>query len=986
MRNKFLWSLLVAVSIFAFTSPAYPQAAASAGSIYGRVQDDKGAPLPGVTTTLECDTLTRSQTAVTGPTGSFRFSQITPGMCSVTFSLEGFTEVRQEEVRVTIGGEVQLAITLRPTLQEEFVVVAETPVVDQRKTGNETTFSTEYLEQVPTGRDPWTIIEQTPGVDNDRINIAGSESGQQSGFFARGDNDANNGWRYDGISAEDPAALGGSTYYDFDSFEEVQIISGGADASIGKSGVQVNIVTKRGGNRWEANVSGYYVNEDLQSTNTPDELEAIGVERSNRIDQVYEYGFDIGGPIIKDSLFAWGAYRKNQIDLFTRTGLSDKTELKNLNFKMNANINSSNEIQGAYWDSGKEKQGRGFDIANQDAETLWNQGSPGNVFEPYVSVQHTWIPNDSTILTSRYGHIGISFALAPAGGADTPMIYMSAIPRWEDTAGDFFSDRVSHSVNADLNWFKENWAGGDHEFKFGFEWSNHDINSFYSYGNGIFIIDYYQTVRKGPLTTGYIAPTYFVDGFTKYNLFSTYASDTYRKDRLTLNLGLRFDWANGQNDPATIPGVTGFESLLGPINFTGNDGSPSLSSISPRLGATYDLTGDGKTILRGNYARYYSGYGPGFDTYSNPTFTTIGAGFIYVNSNGDRNITQDELVDGPFPFGGLTDDFQFNQAAFEAIKGYDSDLESTPIDEFIIGFEREVVKDLSIGANWTYRKYDGTISAIPTLGPGGRQLTTEDFVPQTPIVVNIPQGTFTIPYAVLGFTHDGSSILTNVEGYSQTYNGVDFVARKRMSNNFLVQSSLTLQRQEASYDNDGESFWIVTGDGLGAAFNVYGDPISVPDKQDGEPYAFASGGSGKTGVYPYPEWTFRVSGVYQWPWDISTGAFVRYVQGYPQPLFATITDSTLANFYGRSGRALLVSPIGTQRYDNIFTLDLNVRKTFEIGAAGRITASLDIFNITNSNDIVQVERRTTVSSFNTARGIQENLSPRAFRLGARYSF
>ena len=153
MRNKFIFILVAAVFVCVLADSAFAQVSTRAGAIFGRVQDDKGAPLPGVNTTLECTSIGAPQSATTGPTGGFRFANIPPGVCSVTFALEGFTEIRQEEVRVSIGGEVQLSITMRPTLEEEFVVVADTPVVDTRKLGNETTFTSEYLEQVPSGRD-----------------------------------------------------------------------------------------------------------------------------------------------------------------------------------------------------------------------------------------------------------------------------------------------------------------------------------------------------------------------------------------------------------------------------------------------------------------------------------------------------------------------------------------------------------------------------------------------------------------------------------------------------------------------------------------------------------------------------------------------------------------------------------------------------------------------------------------------------------------
>ncbi len=270
MRSKLLLALVVALFVFAFTYPALAQVSTRTGTIFGKVQDDKSGPLPGVSVNLECDSLSQPQSATTGPTGGFRFAAIPPGTCAVTFSIEGFTEVRQEDVRVSIGSSVNLEITLRPTLAEEFVVVADTPVVDTKKTGNESTFNREYLDKVPSGRDPWVIIEQTPGVDNDRINIAGSESGQQTGFFARGASFADNAWNYDGVNATDPLALGATpTYYDFDAFEEIQIQSGGMDASVGAKGVVVNLVTKRAGNKWEANASYYLANDSMQSDNTP---------------------------------------------------------------------------------------------------------------------------------------------------------------------------------------------------------------------------------------------------------------------------------------------------------------------------------------------------------------------------------------------------------------------------------------------------------------------------------------------------------------------------------------------------------------------------------------------------------------------------------------------------------------------------------------------------------------------------------------------
>ena len=143
------------------------------------------------------------------------------------------------------------------------------------------------------------------------------------------------------MNATDPEAIGASpTYFDFDAFEELQISTGGNDASVRVVECVVNIVTKRAGNKWEGNASYFYAGDSLQGDNTPDELAAIGA-KSNRLDEVKDYGFDLGGPIIKDKLFAWGAYRKNEIGLITTANTLDFTELEDLNFKANMNWNTA---------------------------------------------------------------------------------------------------------------------------------------------------------------------------------------------------------------------------------------------------------------------------------------------------------------------------------------------------------------------------------------------------------------------------------------------------------------------------------------------------------------------------------------------------------------------------------------------------------------------------------------------------------------------
>ncbi|MCI0615711.1 hypothetical protein L0244_22205, partial [bacterium] len=520
--------------------------------------------------------------------------------------------------------------------------------------------------------------------------------------------------------------------------------------------------------------------------------------------------------------------------------------------------------------------------------------------------QHTWIPNDHTIVTGRYGYIGLGFTLKPVGGKDIPMVYLAGIPRWEDTL--FYVapiDRPSHDFVVDANYFTENKLGGDHEFKFGFEYKTSELHTFSSYGNGVLLVDYNQTTPRGALTSGYVKAQHYIDGRVDLDHASFYVTDTYRRDRLTLNLGFRFDNQTGTNLPSAIPGVPGFENIVGPLDYPGGDPGISFNDFSPRIGATYDMTGDGKTILRGNFARYYDGFNPAFTQLQNPTYVYNGAIIPYNNLNGDRTITQDELTGPPLYFGGLNGPI-FDLQSFVNNNVIDSDFKNSNSWEYLVGFERQLAQDLSFSATYTHRDYRDATTIV------SNGVSAADFVPGGVFTANTVLGNFNVPFFVYGGVDNGDLLLTNANDYKTKYDGVDISVRKRMSNNFMLNGGVTLQKQKANYDGgDSLAFYIGDGGLNGQVFPF--DPTNLPFLND-QPYAFAPGGSGKSGVYPYSEWQLKLSGVYQFPWDISAGAFARYQQGYPFVLIATLNDPSLPSL-GTASHLILVEPFGSRRFE-----------------------------------------------------------------------
>ena len=220
--------LLTAGVLLAFTAMADAQ---GNGSIFGKVTDTSGGVMPGVTVTVTGTGLQRPLTAVTGATGTYQFPTVPIGTYTVTFELSGFKKVTRPRVDIVTGFNAQIDPKLEVgAMTEEVTVSAAAPVVDTKKTSTGATFSADILEKIPTARDPWQIINMTPGVQAG-LNVGGSSSGQQVGLASRGTG-ANVQWNLEGGSITDLSSNSSPSYFNFDSFSEIQVTNGGGDVSV----------------------------------------------------------------------------------------------------------------------------------------------------------------------------------------------------------------------------------------------------------------------------------------------------------------------------------------------------------------------------------------------------------------------------------------------------------------------------------------------------------------------------------------------------------------------------------------------------------------------------------------------------------------------------------------------------------------------------------------------------------------------------------
>ena len=266
-----------------FAASTLASAQQQTGEIFGKVTDTSGAVLPGVTVTLTAPHLLQPLTAITSDTGTYQFPRLPIGTYTVKFELASFKTIVNQDIFVTVGFSAQINAELGvSTVQETITVTGQSPIVDTRSTGTKQTFTNELLQSIPSARDPWVVLQQTAGIAMDRENIGGNMSGQQSLYASRGAGTFNNKWSMDGVDITDMSATGASaSYYDFDSFEEITITTGGVDVTQQTGGVGVNLVTKSGSDKFRGQGRFYVTDKKFESQNISDAQRQQGASSGN---------------------------------------------------------------------------------------------------------------------------------------------------------------------------------------------------------------------------------------------------------------------------------------------------------------------------------------------------------------------------------------------------------------------------------------------------------------------------------------------------------------------------------------------------------------------------------------------------------------------------------------------------------------------------------------------------------------------------------
>ena len=1006
------------------------------GNLYGTVKDDKGAALPGVTVTLTGGGAPQVQ--VTNAQGQFRFLSLSPGSYALKAELEGFSTVDYPNIVINVGRNTTIEVTMNAAVEDVITVTAESPLLDERRISTGATVAQTELEKIPTARDPWAILQTTPGVLTDRINVGGNESGQQSAYVGPGSGGDQAIWSVDGMVITDMAALGSSpAYYDFDAFEEMQVTTGGSDTTIATGGVVLNMVTKRGTNEWRGS-GRYYRTDDSNQSDTSfkeSDLAAAGPWRSgnglvnnqlrqfqlglltngvpvptfkqgNRIVSVKDYGAEVGGPIVKDRLWIWGSYGRQKVSLLTISDVSDFTDLKSKNAKLNAQIAANNSATAFYFDSDKVKIGRNAGPTRPQA-TTWDQSHFGDTPTAY-KVEDTHIFSSNFYLTGLYSHVNGGFQLVPEGGfgPTDQAASLGADGVWQNSFELYQTKRPQDQYKLDASNFF-NTGSLSHELKFGAGYRKAEVSSLTRWGGGGYLIAAELSFGP-PFAEAALARDSGLHVKQEYT--DAYLQDTLTSGNLTVNVGVRYDKQKPTNLSATVPANPIVPTALPSASYGGGAGGFDWTDITPRVGLTYALGADRKTLLRASYSRFADQLGTGFGSQLNPLALP---GYAYFGTTQTATPGTGPINPGRFAFGaGVSGNVNPITKQPLASNGVASGFSAPLTDELLLGVEHALLPEFVVGVNLTYRKltnladadllvFDGSTAACDAsgdpfdcpafaagnLGSLGRRSTRNDFVPATRTQV-LPDGsTRTLTFYNLrpGVSTRGGTFLHSGDN-EQEYKGASLVFNKRLANRWMLRGNFTWADWTYSKVVDCENPTLTLA--AQASGTSAGGCV-----REGDPVLQGSGtGSGsKGGIYINSKWSYSINGLYQVvpdrPWGFNVALNLTGREGYPVPYFWRTPQTNAAGGVLARENYAQTNVQGTSsedefRLDDIHIVDARVEKEFTFSDFG-LTLGVDVFNVFNQSYVLQRNHRLSQS---TSDNVREIVSPRVVRIGARLSF
>ena len=928
MVHGILKRLLPLLAVGVLLSPVVVEAQSV---IAGVVKDPTGAVMPGVTVEASSPVLIEQvRSVVTDAEGQYRVVGLRPGLYTVTFTLPGFATVARQGITLESNFTASVNAEMRVgALEETLTVTGASPVVDVQSNQQRQVLNRTLLESLPTG-DRSFSTNTVPAISRG-IDVGGSGQmahNTMSAYGLVGQQEI----LIDGMSVLSGRGSPGF-YFNVDSVEESVYQVGGGSAEATTGGVTVNMIPRQGGNQFSGNAIAIFSNTSLQSRNYDDNLKSLGLRKPEQLDEQWDYNASLGGPIVRDKLWFFGSYRNWGVNNYVADSLNaDGTQVveDNMIFAVTARltyqITPRNKFTALYDRMHKSLSNDGIGAGIEPAATrVRNNPLP-------VAIQAKWTSTVSNKLLIEAGFSEnnfqqwlkyqpdvdratclTAFAQCAPGTSygDIAKVDLITGRQWNAVSGSATQGGGEEKLKIPAYRIvgSASYVTGAHAFKAGIQYTwgyqsrrvvrmNGDIAQLYRNGVPDSVRAHNTPIWSENLDSG-----------SRTNLdydIGLYVQDSWRMGNLTLNPGLRIDLlANSFPEQRVEAG-----RFTGERNFPAVKDVINWKDVSPRVGAAYDLFGNGLTAIKGSVGKYPQLEQSSTALRYNPLVFSTDVR-TWRDLNGDDIAQEVEL--------GPSTNRTFGQ---RRDVNPDDDLRRPYTWLYNVGVQRQLWSNTSVSVAYNRRTFrrlfitdnlatvqgDYTLINVPDPRGNGKTVPIYNLNP-----------------AKLGLIQE---LDTNSDSNQQTYNGVDFSFALRGPGGASVTAGTSTGRLVTNNCQvDDPNGALVTGFVANSLRFCDQTQLDIP---------FLT--------------TFKVVGNYPAPYGIRLAVVFQSLPGNARPINYSVGRAIVPTLTQASVNVQL-DPTGESYFDRINQFDVSVGREFVFGNT-RLTPKLNLYNLLNVNPIL----------------------------------
>jgi carboxypeptidase family protein len=986
---RFASRFVIILGALACTAPA-----ATAQTIAGTVRDGTGAVMPGVTVEAASPALIEKvRTVVTDGTGQYRIVNLSVGKYSVTFSLPGFRTVKREGIELegnftaTVNADLNVG-----ALEETITVSSASPLVDVQSATRQTVMTRDVIDALPTAHNIQAAALTIPGVTttatvgNNGRDVGGTTKLQQPFLTFRGS--SRNLQRWDGFHLGNMAAAGtSSSFYPNDGAIQELVYSAGTDsADMGNSGIYTNFVPKDGGNSFRGTVYGDVTRAPWSASNLTQRLRDRGITSVTKVYNISDFNAGIGGPIRKDRLWFYAAYRYEALDSsvvdtfynkspvwylyqpdFDRPA-HDTGSIPNVSIRLTWQATSKDKVTG--WFTHQAKQRPFYNVGG--GNTPEGGGRQVTHYAQPMVLKLTRPQTNRLLLEGgfAYGRTYFDNGYREDITPSFDRVAIQAIQKYAIT--DIANGKTYGASILGLQTFKANmWVGqasanyvtGAHALKAGVE-----VGAGKAPLPNAFTADMTATYNDGrPQSVTLRIPKDTADGYSPD--LQLYIQDRWTFRRATFTGGLRYDYFVGVVNDATLPASRWNPSQ----SFQGFE-VQHWRDLSPRAGVAYDLFGTGRTALKATFARYVDPDAYDKSAASNPQNTIARTDTrTWTDLNGDYSIYN---ADGSVQ---LLELGSTSNANFGKVILTNTTVDPATLDgwnargktfEWTAGAQHQLTNSLAINAGY-YTRYNGN-----QLVTDNTLITAADF--DGPFCITAPRnsllpsgggyevcGLYDITTAARPRVQNNVTFARNFDGITDRYRGFDLGLTMRFHSGTFINAGVNMQSR--LLDSCGVS--------NGRTDNTIDSPEARFCHQE----------------IPYrPD--FKVALSHTWPFAIVTSGTYGFTSGpnivatwnAPNSVIAPALNRNLAAGQAATKTISLIEP-GTAWEGYLNQMDARVSKRITVGRY-RLRGDFNVYNVFNSDFITQINTTFSTSANSQFRRPTGVLQGRLFKVSGQLEF